>query len=95
METKTYFGGKTKRNKLEVIVEKNDGLLWGRVEIAGHLFTPYGETVEKLLENLQELIIDHSQNEGKAENVFANLSVTGQNVEIKYDLEAFFTEHNY
>jgi len=95
METKTYSGGETGRNKLEVIVEKKDELLWGRVEIGGHLFTPYGETIEKLLENLQELITDHTQNEGKAEKVFAKLSVTVEDVEIKYDLEAFFMEHNY
>lgn len=81
--------------KLEVIVEKNDGLLWGRVEISGQLFTPHGETIEKLLENLKELITDHMQNEGKAEKVFADPNVAIQDIEIKYDLEAFFMEHSY
>lgn len=81
--------------KLAVVVEKNDGLLWGRVDISGQLFTPYGETIEKLLENLKELITDHTLNGGKAEKAFANLSAEDLNVEIKYDLEAFFMEHDY
>lgn len=96
MKSKTNARCKAgRKEKLEVIVEKNDGLLWGRVEISGQLFTPYRETIEKLLENLKELITDHTQNEGKAEMFFANLNVENLNIEIKYDLEAFFTEHGY
>ncbi len=29
-----------RKEKLEVIIEKNNGILWGRVEISGPVFTP-------------------------------------------------------
>ena len=55
-----------KKSKLEIIIEKNDGILWGRVENKGKFYpTPYGETIEKVVENLKELVADYVLNEGK------------------------------
>ena len=84
-----------RKDKIEIIVEKNDGLLWGRVEIADQLFTPYGETVELLVNNLKDLMKDYVQNEGKTIKFWENMDVENLKVDLKYDLEAFFLEHNY
>ena len=88
-------GSTNRRQKVEVILEKNDGVLWGRTEIGDQLFTPYGENIEKLLTNLKELLTDHIQNEGKDVDFWKKLDVESLAVELKYDLEAFFLEHNY
>lgn len=54
------------RKKLEIIIEKNDGLLWGRVEDAGDFMpTPYGKTTSEVIKNLKELVRDYVANEGK------------------------------
>ncbi len=96
MKAKASAKGKANNTSTsEVIVERNDGLLWGRVEIAGKLFTPYGETMERLLSNLKELVSDHIQNEGKGVKFWENIDPNHLDTEIKYDVEAFFLEHNY
>jgi hypothetical protein len=82
--------------EIEIIIEKNDGLLWGRVENMGkHLLTPYGETTEKLIENLKELIQDYITHEGKKDKFWNKVDINKVDFEFKYDLQAFFAEHDY
>lgn len=82
--------------KIEIIIEKNDGLLWGRVENMGsHLLTPYGETTEKVIENLKELVQDYVANEGKKDKYWNKVDFKSVTFDFKYDLQAFFTEHDY
>ena len=82
--------------KIEIIIEKHDGLLWGRVEREeGFMPTPYGENTQQVIENLQELIDDYITHEGKDDAFWNNVDLTKVNIEFAYDLQAFFQEHNY
>jgi len=85
-----------KTDKIEIIIEKNDGLLWGRVEEKGNFMpTPYGETTAELLANLKDLISDYVKHEGKKDIFWSKLDLNNLRYEFKYDLESYFQEHNY
>lgn len=85
-----------KNETIEIILEKNDGLLWGRVETTGDFMpTPYGETKEQVITNLKELIKDYVTHEGAADTFWSELDLNSLHVEFKYDLQAFFQEHDY
>ena len=85
---------KASRNqKIEVIVEAHDGMLWGVVEKKGNFVaSPYGETKDEVIANLKELITDYQQNEGKKDKFWNKIDVDNMQVEISYDLQAFFEE---
>jgi hypothetical protein len=84
------------KQRIEVIIEKNDGLLWGRVEGQGNFMpTPYGSTTSKLVENLRELIADYVKNEGKKDSFWSRLNLADAEFEFSYDLESYFQEHDY
>jgi hypothetical protein len=83
-------------NYVEVIIEKHDGLLWGRVENAGNYMpTPYGESKQQLIENLKELIEDYIAHEGRNDAFWSRLDMNNLQLGLKYDLQAFFQEHDY
>jgi hypothetical protein len=85
-----------KTEKIEIIIEKNDGLLWGRVEEKGNFMpTPYGETAAKVVANLKELIVDYIKHEGNKDTFWSKLDLNNLEFEFKYDLESYFQEHNY
>ena len=85
---------KTSAN-VEVIIEKKDGLLWGIVEGKGNFIpTPYGKTTDELIINLKELITDYQKNEGKTDKFWNKVNVDTMEVNISYDLQAFFHEFN-
>ena len=85
-----------KTEKLEIIIEKNDGLLWGRVEEKGNFMpTPFGETTAKVIANLKELVVDYVKHEGKRDIFWSKLDLNSLEFEFKYDLESYFQEHNY
>ncbi len=87
---------KNRKTKIEVIIEKNEGMLWGRVENKGKFLpTPFGKTKEALIENLKELIHDYQKHEGKSDKVWSKIEVNNVNLEFHYDLQAFFQEHRY
>ena len=82
--------------KIEIIIEKNDGLLWGRVEGRGNYMpTPYGESTAKVLSNLKELVHDYVSNEGKKDPFWKKIDLESLKIEFKYDLQAYFQEHDY
>ncbi len=84
------------KNRIKIIIEKNDGLLWGRVEDQGNFMpTPYGSTTAKLVENLRELITDYVKNEGKKDSFWSRINLADADFEFSYDLEAYFQEHGY
>jgi hypothetical protein len=85
-----------KNEKIEIIIEKNDGLLWGRVEGRGKFMpTPYGITTAKVIINLKELIKDYVSHEGKKDTFWKGLDLNHLQFEFKYDLESYFQEHDY
>jgi hypothetical protein len=82
--------------KVDLIIEKNDGILWGRVEGKGNYMpTPYGETKAEVIKNLKELIADYQAHEGKTDKFWSKVHIDKLEVEIHYDLQAFFQEHEY
>jgi predicted RNase H-like HicB family nuclease len=82
--------------KLQIILEKNDGILWGRVEeIGNYMPTPYGKTKAEVVQNLKELIKDYQAHEGKADKIWSKVNIDKLELEIRYDLQAFFMEHDY
>ncbi len=86
----------TRTMKLQIIIEKNDGMLWGRVEGKGNYMpTPYGKTKDAVIKNLRDLIGDYQLHEGKTDKFWSKLDVNKMEIEIQYDLEAFFEEHDY
>jgi hypothetical protein len=85
-----------KLEKIEIIIEKNDGLLWGRVEGKGKFMpTPYGTTTTRVISNLKELIIEYKKNEGKRDTFWSKVDLNNIPFEFKYDLESYFQEHDY
>ncbi len=90
---KTAFN---KNGIIEIILEAHDGSLWGRVETEGSFMpTPYGETKEQVIENLKELIKDYVAHEGKKDFFWSRLDLGELHIEFKYDLQAYFQEHDY
>ena len=82
-----------RKHKIEVIIEKKDGILWGIVENKGNFVAaPYGKTKDELITNLKELIKDYQQNEGKKDKFWGKVDVENMDMEISYDLQAFFKE---
>ncbi len=87
---------KNKVEKIDIIIEKNDGLLWGRVEGKGKFMpTPYGTTTAGVISNLKELIKDYTKHEGKKDPFWSRVNLNSILFEFKYDLESYFQEHDY
>ncbi|MEO6000260.1 MAG: hypothetical protein ABIN89_25710 [Chitinophagaceae bacterium] len=57
--------------------------------------TPYGDNTHQVVENLKELIQDYIILEGKRDPLWNKLDLNHFEVEFKYDLQAYFQEHNY
>ena len=93
----------TKKNKrvkrndsVNIVIEKMDGFLWGRVEGRGNFMpTPYGNNKEAVIENLKSLIQDYTSHEGKKDSFWKGLDLDNLKIEFSYDLQAYFQEHNY
>ncbi len=79
---------------LEVIIEKGDGELWGRIE-GNSTFLPatVGETVGEVLQNLEALIQDYLLHEEEKDPFWEKAIGARLQFELVYDLQAFFAEH--
>jgi hypothetical protein len=81
---------------LDLIIEKHDGMLWGRIEGKGKFMpTPYGETKTALLKNLKQLIKDYQGHEGKEDKFWKKVDTKFMILHISYDLQAFFEEFDF
>lgn len=81
---------------LDLVIEKHDGMLWGRIEGKGKFMpTPYGETKLALLKNLKDLIRDYQAHEGKKDKFWKGIDVKAMSLHISYDLQAFFEEFDF
>jgi hypothetical protein len=84
-----------RKTKIEVILEKKDGILWGIVEGKGNFIpTPYGKTKDEVIANLKGLITDYQKHEGKKDPFWARVRTEDLDIAISYDLQAFFKEFN-
>ncbi len=82
--------------KLQVIIEKNDGELWGRIEGKGNFMpTTVGSSTSKVLDNLKMLIEDYLQHEGKDDKGWNKLNMKDISFKITYDVQYFFHEHDF
>ncbi len=81
------------KTRVEVIIELKKGILWGIVEGKGNFIpTPYGKNKDEVISNLKSLIKDYQQHEGKKDKFWSKVDVDKMNIEIRYDLQAFFRE---
>jgi predicted RNase H-like HicB family nuclease len=76
--------------KLSVIIEKNDGELWGRIESPEFLLTTQGITESEIIENLKDLLVDFIENEGNEVETWKNINIENIEFDIVYDLTALF-----
>lgn len=80
---------------LEIIIEKGDKEIWGRIEGIGH-FLPVsvGKTKQELVANLELLIQDYMLHEGKSDKAWLKYQAKRKYV-FSYDLQSFFADHDY
>lgn len=79
--------------KLQVIIEKGEEGLWGRIETKDYLPATYGATVEEITSNLRELINDYLENEPNKGDFWHNIeSSRAVEFEYVYDIQAFFEQ---
>ena len=69
---------------IQLIVEGDDGSLWGRVEYDDNLIVEEAKTVEELQQNIRKLLFD-----------FHNLDPDSYDFQIEYDLTAFFNQFDF
>ncbi len=76
--------------KLEVIIEKGDGELWGRIEGKGnYLPTTVGESVSEIRNNLRIVIKDYLKHEGGEDKFWKKINLADLDFDIHYDLLSF------
>lgn len=83
------------KTNIELIIEKNDNHFWGRVESKGFMPTGHGATVVDLLQNVKKSIEDYIEHEGKDDKFWSKVQLADITFDIRYDLEAFFDDHDY
>jgi len=82
--------------KIETIIEKQDGLLFARIEGKGNYMpNGYGATLNDALNNLKEIINDYQLNKGKNDRFWKKVDVSSMQFDLHYDLQAFFEEHDF
>lgn len=82
--------------KLEVIIEKNENMLWGYIAEKGD-FLPgaRARTIREVLKNLKIVIRDYQQHEGREDGYWKKVILEKIDWVICYNLQAFFLEHDY
>jgi hypothetical protein len=96
LNNKSLINLNMKRNTIEIIIEKSDGELWGRIEGKGNFLpTTVGHNTAKVLITLKKLIKDYQKHEGKNDPYWKKIDADTATYEIRYDLQAFFSEHDY
>lgn len=82
--------------KLELIIEKNDGLFWGRIEGKGN-FTPNGAgiTTTELITDIKSCIEDYKEHEGTTDLFWSKIDTNSLEFDMRYDLESFLAEFDF
>jgi hypothetical protein len=81
---------------LQVIIEKGDDGLYGRIEgRKSYLPVTFGNTKKEVLQNLKELIKDYQKHEKNGDSFWLKLDIEALQFEITYDLQSFFSEHDF
>lgn len=82
------------KTKIELVIEKSKDHFWGRVEGKGFMPTGQGETIDDLFQNVKESIEDYTEHERKEDKFWSKVKIFDIEFDVRYDLEAFFKEHN-
>ncbi len=80
--------------KINIIVEKGKGGLWGRVE-GNEFLVSCGKDLNELTDNLRSLMADYAAHEGKAERYWKNFKAEEVNFGYVYDTQAFFESFDF
>ena len=82
--------------KLQIIIEKGDTVLYGRIK-GNKLFAPVtaADSAKEVLANLKILIKDYQLHEGKEDKYWNKINVENVEFELQYDLQAFFKEFDW
>ncbi len=82
--------------ELQVIIEKNEGELWGRIEGIGD-FMPVvvGNTKLEVTSALKTLINDYKDHEGKEDKKWLEIDIENVVFTFSYDVQAFFEEFDF
>ncbi len=73
-----------KHPSIQIIIEQNDGLLWGRVEGKNWMPAPYGATIAELTVNLKSLVDDYVLHEGKNDKEWNSINWNKVELVFKY-----------
>jgi transcriptional regulator with XRE-family HTH domain len=68
--------------KLQLIVERNDDELWGRVKVKGNLIYDTSNNLESLKKRIKQVVLEQE-------------GVKIESFDISYDLTSFFESHSY
>lgn len=81
---------------LQVIIEKTGDGLYGRIE-GRKSFLPvtFGSSKKEVLQNLKDLIRDYQAHEKDGDNFWLKLNADNLEFEVLYDLQSFFSEHDF
>ena len=81
---------------LQVIIEKADDGLYGRIEgRKSYLPVTYGKSKKEVIQNLKDLIKDYQNHEKEGDNFWLKLDTENLEFEIFYDLQSFFSEYDF
>jgi len=81
---------------IQVIIEKSDDGLYGRIEgRKSYLPVTFGNSKKEVLQNLKELIKDYQKHERNGDSFWLKLDIEALQFEIAYDLQSFFSEHDF
>lgn len=84
------------KSEIPVILEKNEGELWGRIEGIGD-FMPVtvGSSKDEVISSLKELITDYKNNEGLGDKYWMEIEMEHVVFSFSYDVQAFFDEFDF
>ncbi len=81
---------------LQVIIEKADEGLYGRIEgRKSYLPVTFGNSKKEVLQNLRKLIKDYQKHEKNGDSFWLKLNTETLQFAIVYDVQAFFNEHDF
>jgi len=82
--------------KIEVIIEKDKNGISASIDRKGNFFpVTSGKDLKEILKNLETLIVGYQKNEGKYDIAWARINVSKIEWDIRYDIQAFFQQHDY
>ncbi len=80
--------------KVNIIIEKGKGELWGRIE-GSEFLVSCGKDLAEVTDNLKSLLADYAAHEGKADKRWGKVNVDKVSFGYVYDTQAFFESFGF